>query len=161
MHITENEKENFQNGSMTTDETIMFLEHLSNCSFCLDELIKEEEQSPSVSAPAYLKEQILRKAASPEIQTQKAVKNTSYRMQMFYCGLRTATGVIMALFLLFTIGSVDFTSLNPSQNIHTEARETPPSRRRGNILSDFSRKVHKGLTDGTEQVTDYLNDIFK
>lgn len=160
MHITEQEKENFQNGTMTTDETIMFLEHLSNCSFCLDELMSEEEQHPSVPAPSYLQEQILRKAASPEIQAQKAVKNTSYRMQMFYCGLRTATGVIMALFLLFTIGSIDFTSLNPSQNIHTETREMP-SRRRGNILSDFSRKVHKGLTDGTEQVTDYLNDIFK
>lgn len=160
MHITEKEKENFQNGSMTTDETIMFLEHLSNCDFCLDELILEEEQRPTVSAPAYLQEQILRKAASPEIQAQKAVKHTSYRMQMFYCGLRTATGVIVALFLLFTIGSVDFASLNPPQSIRTEAREVPTSRHRGNIISDFSRKIHKGLSDGTEQVTDYLNDIF-
>ncbi|MBS5196109.1 MAG: hypothetical protein KHY93_02970 [Clostridiales bacterium] len=160
MHITEQEKENFQNGSMTTDETIMLLEHLSNCDFCLNELISNEEQRPTASAPAYLQEQILKKAASPEIQAQKAVKHTSYRMQMFYCGLRAATGVIVALFLLFTLGSVDFTSLNPPQNIHTEAREAPPSGRRGSILSDFSRKIHKGLTDGTEQVTDYLNDIF-
>ena len=110
---------------MTTDETIMLLEHLSNCDFCLNDLISKEEQRPTVSAPAYLQEQILRKAASPEIQAQKAVKHTSYRMQMFYCGLRAATGVIVALFLLFTLGSVDFASLNPPQNIHTEAREAP------------------------------------
>ena len=44
MHITEQEKENFQNGSMTTDETIMLLEHLSNCDFCLNDLISKEEQ---------------------------------------------------------------------------------------------------------------------
>lgn len=160
MHITGQEKENFQNGSMTTDETIMFLEHLSNCDFCLNEFISEKEQPTTVSAPAYLQEQILRKAASPEIQAQKAVKRTSYRMQMFYCSLRAATGVIVALFLLFTLGSVDFASLNPTQNVYTESREAPPSRRRGSILSDFSRKIHKGLADGTEQVTDYLNDIF-
>lgn len=125
MHITEQEKENFQNGSMTTDETIMLLEHLSNCDFCLNDLISKEEQRPTVSAPAYLQEQILRKAASPEIQAQKAVKHTSYRMQMFYCGLRAATGVIVALFLLFTRISRFCISESTSEHTHRSERSAP------------------------------------
>lgn len=160
MHITPKEKETFSNGSMSTDETIIFLEHLNNCDFCLNELISQEARQPVLSSPSYLKEEILRKAASPEVQAAKAVKKTSYKMQLFYCGLRTATGVIMALFLLFTIGSVDFTSLNPPEHIQTETREAPPACR-GNFISDFSKKVHRGLSEGTEQVTDYLNSIFK
>ena len=154
MHINEKEKQKFQDGTMTTEETIAFLEHLDNCDFCLEQLVQEEEHF--AVTPAYLKEQILQTALSPEVQVTKAVRTTSHRMQTFYYGLRTALGVITALFLLFSADQVDFTYQPRSIEAKTEM---PAAQRSGNRLYDLSQKVGRGLTDSTSAVTDYLNDF--
>lgn len=155
MHISEKEKKNFQAGYMTTEETIAFLEHLDNCDFCLEQLVQEEEQHFTVT-PAYLKEQILQTALSPEVQVTKAVRTTSHRMQTFYYSLRTALGVAAALFLLFSIDQVEFSPHPRSLDIKTEA---PVTQRSGNRLYDLSQKVGQRLTGSTTAVTDYLNDF--
>ena len=80
---------------------IAFLEHLDQCDFCLDQMIEEEIRNTDQPAPDYLAEQILNRAAAPDVQAAKAVRTTSRKMQLFYYGLRTATGMIAALFSSF------------------------------------------------------------
>lgn len=67
MHIPQDEFQKFQDGTMNTDEMIRFLEHMNQCDFCLDELLQNEDAA-SEYAPSYLQDEILKKAASPEVQ---------------------------------------------------------------------------------------------
>lgn len=159
MHISEKEKIDFQSGRMSTEETIAFLEHLDECDFCLDQLMQEEELYPAVT-PLYLKDQILKTALSPEVQITKAVRTTSKRMQHFYDGLRTAFGVVMALFLLFAVDLADLPQSRNFQSVQAEVQErAAQSRQKGKRLYDLSCKIGEGLSDGTERVTEYLNDF--
>ena len=41
MHIPQDELQKFQDGTMNTDEMIHFLEHMEQCDFCLDELLRK------------------------------------------------------------------------------------------------------------------------
>ncbi|MDO4337847.1 MAG: hypothetical protein Q4C91_07135 [Eubacteriales bacterium] len=164
MHIQDNDLKAFTENTMDTDEMIAFLEHLDNCDFCLEEMLSKERQLPDIATPAYLKEQILNKAASAEIQASKAASAASYRMQRFYHGLRTATGIIAALFLLFTIGQVDFAEVQPHLVIQREVQRTPDSRmdnrmEHRNYLHDFSKELSNGLSDGSRKMTDCLNKL--
>ncbi len=160
MHITEKDKEAFKNSTMTTNQVIAFLEHLDHCSFCLQELAENEEKHSSVSAPAYLKHQILNAASSPEIQASKAVRNTSYRMQRILYSLRTTAGLIMALFLLFSIGQVDFSTLSPALP-KSQSKQTAVNRPSPNYLDDFSQQFNRSLSAGTNNFIKSLNEFFK
>lgn len=159
MHINDKELKQYQSDKMRTQDMIAFLEHLDQCDFCLDQFIHHEEQQCTHTTPVYLKEQILARTASPEIRAVKAAGETSHRMQMFYYSLRTAAGVIAALFLLFSVGQVDFASLRSHPSVHTENTQEHPEKRSGNYLYDLSRSIGSGLSGGTEKLTDYLNDI--
>lgn len=158
MHIEKNDLKNFQSNTMDTQDMIAFLEHLDQCSFCLDQLIHEEEETCSLTTPVYLKEQILTKAASPDVKAVKAASETSRRMQLFYYSLRTAAGVVAALFLLFTVSQVDFTSIQPKPSVHTETHQ-PSARPGSSHLSDFTQEIGKGISDGTRKFTSYLSDF--
>lgn len=88
MHIPQEELQKFQDGTMNTDEMIHFLEHIDQCDFCLEQLLQDEETS-SEHAPAYLQDKILKKAASPEVQTSRKIHETAYWMKLLCTGLRT------------------------------------------------------------------------
>lgn len=60
MHISQDELQKFQDGTMNTDEMIHFLEHMEQCDFCLDELLQNEDAA-SEYAPSYLQDEILKK----------------------------------------------------------------------------------------------------
>ena len=60
MHINDNDLNDFQRGTMNTNETILFLEHLNQCDYCLEQLIEQSEQETQIAAPAYMKETILK-----------------------------------------------------------------------------------------------------
>lgn len=62
MHINKKDLIEFDNGNMNTQEVIEFLSHLDHCDFCLDQMIEQENNSTD-TAPSYLMEQILDKAA--------------------------------------------------------------------------------------------------
>ena len=100
MHIPSDELQKFRDGAMNTDEMIHFLEHMEQCDFCLEQMIQDEETS-SEHAPAYLQDEILKKAASPEIQTSRKIHETAYWMKLLCTGLRTAVGMGVALIMLF------------------------------------------------------------
>ena len=97
MHIPQDELQKFQDGTMNTGEMIYFLEHIDQCDFCLEQLLQDEETS-SEHAPAYLQDKILKKAASPEVQTSRKIHETAYWMKLLCTGLRTAVGMGVALY---------------------------------------------------------------
>ena len=86
MHLDEKKLKKFQNNEMDTNDMLAFLEHLDTCDFCLEQMLDMEDAHPAVSTPIYLKEEILSRAASPEIQAQKALRSTSHKMQLFLLG---------------------------------------------------------------------------
>lgn len=170
MHIDEKQFQKFQNEEMTSEELLSFLEHLDNCEFCMEQMLHQSETSVT-PAPAYLKEQILHKAASPEVQAAKTTVKASRKMQMFYFSLRTAVGVLTALFLLFSIGTANFSPVpsglpdrvQQSEQLHkTRQQEISRYRKREeNHLYDFTQNIGKGITERTGSVTDYLNTFSK
>lgn len=113
MHIPQDELQKFQDGTMNTDEMIHFLEHMEQCDFCLDELLQNEDAA-SEYAPSYLQDEILKKAASPEVQASRKIHETAYWMKLLCAGLRTAVGMGVALIMLFSVSQTDFTALHPS-----------------------------------------------
>ena len=160
MHIQKNEFEAFENNLMNTDEMIAFLEHLDNCNYCLEEMSDHIGDTSCTPAPAYLKNQILTRAAAPDVQTARAASVTSYKVQLFYYSLRTVAGIIGALFVLFGVCQLDFSptytnyegKTQMSQTIHTEQPEE-------NHLYHFSKKVSRNLSDSSQKITDYLSDL--
>lgn len=160
MHFDQDYLNLFQTNQMNTEEMIVFLEHVSNQDSYLQALINFEEKQTGITTPIYLKEQILSQVAFQEIQTQKATAKT-YKIQLFYWGLRTAVGVAAALIFLFGVSTqIDLTSFNlPS--FQTEEYSTPQaiSNERNDCLYDLSRDISDGLSDGSQKITDYLNDI--
>ena len=118
MHIPQDELQKFQDGTMNTDEMIHFLEHMEQCDFCLDELLQNEDAA-SEYAPSYLQDEILKKAASPEVQASRKIHETAYWMKLLCAGLRTAVGMGVALIMLFSVSQTDFTALHSIERIIT------------------------------------------
>lgn len=158
MHINDKDFEKFQNNTMDTSDMIAFLEHLDNCDYCMEQLMQEEAGSP-VTAPSYLKEQILDRTSSLEIKAEKTAADTSYKMRLFYEGLHTAAGVIMALLLLFSIGQTDFFARDSRIEPISQERHMPSSPERQTRILDFSRGIGQGLSESSNKIGTYLNDI--
>lgn len=160
MHIQEKELNEFQNGTMNTEEMIAFLEHLDKCDFCLEQMVHMEEQQKDILAPDYLKNQILTQAASPKIKAEKTVSYTSHKMHMLYYGLHTAAGVIAALVILFCIGRIDFSEIQTSLVPLTEYEAAiPESFERNNYLTTLSNNLGTEISSKSNKLADYLNDF--
>ena len=159
MHLSEKDCSSYFGPSMDTDEMIALLEHLDQCSYCLEQMIEKEEHS-SVKAPDYLKEQIMDKISSPSIQVEKTMNTASYRLQIFYCGLKTAAGVLMALFLLFSIShgltsaQMTFSAGSIENAIKSESISPGPKH-----LSQVSRSIGQWLSSGSTAFSRHLSDI--
>ncbi len=158
MHLSRDSLDSFQNQTMDTDQMIQFLEHIDQCDFCLEQFMEQE----TVPTPSCLKEQILTKAASPEVKTARAFSSASRKMQLLYCALRTATGVVAALFLLFCVNQIDFSSFQvPGQaQIKVESVQAPePYEARNQNLYRFSRELGMQISHHSRKFTDYLQDF--
>lgn len=160
MHLEPKDIKHFENNTLETEEMIAFLEHLNTCDFCLEQVLSDKELTGNVHAPKCLKEQILSRAAQTDVQTAKAVRETSHKMQLFCYSLRTAAGVVAALFLLFTMGSIDFSSLLRKEPLTIEAVvPRPPQKSRPNYLNKFSSHLGRELNKSTFAVSSGLNQI--
>ena len=155
MHIPSDELQKFRDGAMNSDEMIHFLEHMEQCDFCLEQLIQDEETS-SEHAPAYLQDEILKKAASPEIQTSRKIHETAYWMKLLCTGLRTAVGMGVALIMLFSVSQTDFTTLHTSPGTKAKISSSFDI---GFNLSQLSRKVGSQLSENSQNISDNLSDL--
>lgn len=160
MHVSPEEIQRFQEQSMNTEDMISFLEHIDNCNYCLEQMLDFEEDFHIPEAPAYLKEQILSHAATPRIQAEKARHTFSYRLQLFYCGVKTTAGVLMALLLLFSVSNMDFAGLASNFTIQKEHTYTQYlSGQHPDYLYQFSQRINQELTDNSEALASYLDDF--
>lgn len=155
MHIPQDELQKFQDGTMNTDEMIHFLEHMDQCDFCLEQLLQDEETSPE-HAPAYLQDEILKKAASVEIQTSRKIHETAYWMKLLCVGLRTAVGMGIALIMLFSVSQTDFTTLHPSPETKAKISSSFDI---GSSLNQFSRQVGSQFSEHSQKISDNLGDL--
>ena len=155
MHIPQDELQKFQDGTMNTGEMIYFLEHIDQCDFCLEQLLQDEETS-SEHAPAYLQDKILKKAASPEVQTSRKIHETAYWMKLLCTGLRTAVGMGVALIMLFSVSQTDFTALHTSPETKAKISSSLDI---GFNLSQLSRKVGSQLSENPQNISDNLSDL--
>ena len=155
MHIPQDKLQKFQDGAMNTDEMIHFLEHIDQCDFCLEQLLQDEETS-SEHAPAYLQDEILKKAASPEIQASRKIHETAYWMKLLCTGLRTAVGMGVALIMLFSVSQTDFTALHTSSETKAKISSSLDI---GFNLSQLSRKVGSQLSENSQNISDNLSDL--
>ena len=155
MHIPQDELQKFQDGTMNTDEMIHFLEHMDQCDFCLEQLLQDEETS-SEHAPAYLQDEILKKAASVEIQTSRKIHETAYWMKLLCAGLRTAVGMGIALIMLFSVSQTDFTALHPSPETKAKISSSFDI---GSSLNQFSSQVGSQFSEHSQKISDNLGDL--
>lgn len=158
MHIQDKTLKNFSgHDNMNTEEMISFLEHLDQCDFCLEQMLIEESENTASAAPDYLTEQILQRAAAPDVQAAIAVRKTSHKVQLFYYGLRTAAGVVAALFLLFTVQRVDLSSLPvfSLSEVQEASTETEPEQPSG-PFSRFTENISRGFSRGSDAVINYV-----
>lgn len=161
MHPDRNSYEKFHNQQMNTEEIIEFLEQIDSHRSWLEELMKYEEQQPCITTPKYLKEQILSQAVSTNRQHSSTACTASNKIQFFYWGLRTVVGVAAALVFLFGISTqIDITSFQQHPEIQREILSyEPAAQERDDYLYDFSREISDGISDSSQKVTDYLNEL--
>lgn len=155
MHIPQDEFQKFQDGTMNTDEMIRFLEHMNQCDFCLDELLQNEDAA-SEYAPSYLQDEILKKAASPEVQASRKIHEIAYWMKLLCAGLRTAVGMGVALIMLFSVSQTDFTALHPSPETKVKISSSLDI---GSGLNQLSREVGSQLSEHSQKISNNLNDL--
>ena len=111
---------------------------MDQCDFCLDELLQNEDAA-SEYAPSYLQDEILKKAASPEVQASRKIHETAYWMKLLCAGLRTAVGMGVALIMLSS-------SLDIGSGLNQLSREV------GSQLSEHSQKISNNLNDLTNKI---------
>lgn len=146
MHIDEQDLIKFQNGTMTPDETAAFLSHIQTCDFCLEQMLEFESNDP-ICAPAYLMSETLEKADSIKV---------SHRFQLLRYSLRTVASVAASLILLFGIGNIDISSLQPAYDVQAS---TIIHDRKASIFSDFTKDISQTISVNTHYLTKSLNDL--
>lgn len=146
MHIDEQDLIKFQNGTMTPDETAAFLSHIQTCDFCLEQMLEFESNDP-ICAPAYLMSETLEKADSIKV---------SHRFQLLRYSLRTVASVAASLILLFGIGNIDISSLQPAYDVQAS---TIIHNRKASIFSDFTKDISQTISVNTHYLTKSLNDL--
>lgn len=86
-------------------------------------------------------------------------------MQLFYYGLRTATGVIAALFLLFTVQRMDFSvlrtfSYSKTQEYSADTKRENPSANISRFTEHMNSEFSRGLNAGFNYIEDFSNKLF-
>ena len=156
MHINNNELKDFENNTMSTQEIISFLQHMEQCDYCLEQMLDQQQTDLTTQAPAYLKETILNRANSLEIQAEKTALHVERKINRFFQGLRTMVGIALALIMLFSLGESD---LFTYQNREPFSQETTVQNRIQSSLSFISSGVTDGLSDGSQKFINCLNSI--
>ena len=103
-----------------------------------------------------IQDKILKKAASPEVQTSRKIHETAYWMKLLCTGLRTAVGMGVALIMLFSVSQTDFTALHTSPETKAKISSSLDI---GFNLSQLSRKVGSQLSENSQNISDNLSDL--
>ena len=94
----------------------------------------------------------MERVTAPDIQIQKTAADATYKMRLFYEGLRTVVGVVLALVMLFSLEQIDFVSPQLPQST---AKSSETRREIRTSLRNFSN----GISDAPQKVVNYINSI--
>ena len=107
-----------------------------------------EQSSIPLRMPDYLKEQILERAAQPDIQVVTTPRHISRRMELFLYSCRVTAAVAASLLILLV------TSLT-QEPFHSTSE--PPAR----VQVDVTGTITEHFSDSSQNITGWLQDFSK
>lgn len=149
MHIERERLIAYSKNEITdTKELIDILEHISTCDYCADLIAGIEsdlqEAQLNISAPRYLKGQIIERSNKLDVRAEITVKETSKNMQLLIYSLKTTAAVIGALILLFSVSNINMDySIPQKQQIEKEYQEKEKYNEEINISRKIAEKSNK------------------
>ena len=127
--------------------TLEELEHLASCDFCMDQFADYMEDQELLTAPRYLKEDILKRSHQFEVQIIAKSNQASKKLELFYYALKVGFAAVFAIAFLVIAPSLT----SPAFSSRIESGPVPPGQEQ-----PFER-----LFDGVEKMTNRLNDFTK
>ena len=118
-HVTEEWLNAWRDGLLNHEEEYAMLAHIGCCEYCADRLAQILEEDP-IQPPAYLKEEILERSKSPDVQAARTVYQASRQMRLLLYSLKVGLAVATSLFLLFCTSRID------SELLRMEWKQTEP-----------------------------------
>ena len=111
----------------------------------LMEFVKSLEENEMIKAPAYMKQEILKKSNNLTVSIEAHKNKTSKNLQLFFYGLKVSAALAMALTLRMVI------------NLPSELTAPNVSKKQERVISDWeiAKKAHEKSND----VTGFLDDI--
>ena len=122
------------------------LEHLASCDYCMEQFADYIEEQELLSAPRYLKEDILKKSRQLDVQIVAKSNQASKKLELFYYALKVGFATVFALVFLIMAPSLAGPSFSTgiAHASGTHYREAKP----------FSRLYEQAL-----DITDIINGI--
>lgn len=149
-HITKKMFYDWQEGKLSDQEEVSFLQHIGDCTFCAEQFGSWMEEYLLMEPPSYLKEEIQARTRQLDIQTVIKVKQTSKQMKLMLYSLKVGLAVAVSIFLLTITTGVQ------RMNVQTTEREPVSTRQE-------TKEREESLTDklnrGSAYVTDILNQL--
>jgi hypothetical protein len=141
MHIEDEDLIKFHRGKLVQDKLLFILEHTKQCTYCAERLMSIEIEE-GLKAPAYLKNNLIKRTHMPDVKTEVQVKKASKNVQLFMYSLKTTAAVLGALILLFSAGNIKI--VNYFENINLEL-----------ITVSWGNQ----LDEKTNQITNIMNNL--
>lgn len=161
-HITEQDILAFQNQTFRPEEQMDFLSHISSCTHCSDQFASHMNHH-LMEAPRRMKETLLAKSQSPEVQlmvkSKEVSKEVSKKIELFWYSLKVGAATLGALLLLVTtiqLGNHDKTTWEYPTKQEYETNDQ-------NDLDDIS--ITSKLRDNADKLStrmqNFTNNILK
>lgn len=157
-HLTEEDFQKWDQGSMTPDEMEEFLSHTASCSTCAEHWMNWMEQiEPDTlqDAPAYLADEIISRCNQPDLLLAQKINRTSRQLQLLTYSLKVGTAVILSIMMLF---SINLTNLKVSSVSRYPAGTETVDTRLPNVKKDDSN-ITKQINRGAKTITDSLQNF--
>ncbi|MDE6626192.1 MAG: hypothetical protein K2K56_07465 [Lachnospiraceae bacterium] len=151
--LTEMAQEQFiEDNPAAAADTADRLEYQTYLDLTEHNISPDVQGSPSgIRMPAYLKEQIITRAAQPDMQIHSAPRRFSKRMELFIYGCKVTAAVAACLVMIVTFSATQ--SRFPSQSDQT-----------GSLLeADFTENTLNSIVDqlnnGSRSITSWLQNL--
>lgn len=158
-HISDQDLIAFQNHTFRPEEQMEFLSHISSCTHCSDQLASHMN-GQLMEAPRRMKETLLAKAQSPEVQLVVKSKEVSKKIELLWYSLKVGAATVGALLLLAT--TIQFGNLgeNTWEPPIKQEHEIPVEEEQDTDLS-FTSKLRDNADKLSNQMQNFTNNILK
>ncbi len=151
-HISEKDYILFQQNLMDQSDLLDFLEHISSCDYCAQQLAAHMNKE-IISAPRDLKANILKATKRKDIQLSQKVRESSKSLQLFIYSLKVGAATLCALFLLTLTTSIYSGTFNNPEEIWTQSTEN------NNDNKSLTSTIREGMNTINSSILDFSNNI--